>query len=109
VRQADKIREIGCALVEAGLFTLDVQAQALGLSRSTTWTILKANHKSSGLSAALIARMLAQPGLPPAVRSKIFEYIKDKKAGLFGDTPARLRRFAARLSVAQLNGPIENR
>jgi hypothetical protein len=102
IRQANKIREIGRALVEGGFFTLDAQARALGLPRSTTWTILKANHKSSGLSAALIARMLAQPGLPPAVRRKIIEYIKEKKTGLYGDAPTRLRKFAARLSVEQL-------
>jgi hypothetical protein len=102
LRQADKIREIGRALADAGIFTLDSQARALGLSRSTTWTILKASHKSSGLSAALIARMLAHPNLLPAVRRKIFEYIKEKKAGLYGDTPARLRKFSARLSLAQL-------
>src|SRR5262249_6439431 len=102
LRQADKIREIGCALVEAGFSTRDAQARGLGRSRSTTWTILKANHKSSGLSALLIARMLAQPSLPVGVRRKLFEYIKEKEAGLYGDAPTRLRKFAARLSVAQL-------
>jgi hypothetical protein len=102
LRQADKIREIGSALADEGILTLDSQARALGLSRSTTWTILKASHKSSGLSAALIARMLAHPNLLPAVRRKIFEYIKEKKAGLYGDTPARLRKFSARLSLAHL-------
>ncbi|SRR6266545_3791385 len=98
VRQASKIREIGLALVDGGFFTLDVQARALGLPRSTTWTILKASHKSSGLSAALIARMLANPGLPPRVRRKVLEYVKEKKSGLYGDNRTRLRKFAARLS-----------
>lgn len=50
-RQGLKIRELGAALVSVGLITLDEQAKALGLPRSTTWTILKGTHKSSGLSA----------------------------------------------------------
>jgi hypothetical protein len=51
-RQAAKIRELGHALVDAGFLTLDEQSKALGLARSTTWTILRASHKGSGLSAA---------------------------------------------------------
>jgi len=101
LRQASKIREIGHTLVDVGFPTLDMQARALGLSRSTTWTILKASHKSSGLSAAIITRMLARPGLPPQVRLKIFEYINEKTAGLYGDSEARLRKFTTRLSDAQ--------
>ena len=50
-RQSAKIKQFGDALVEAGYHALDGQARVLGLSRSTTWTILKANHKSSGLSS----------------------------------------------------------
>jgi predicted DNA-binding transcriptional regulator AlpA len=102
VRQANKIREIGRALIEVGFVTLDLQARALGLSRSTTWTILKANHKSSGLSAAIIVRMLARPGLPPPVKLKILEYIKEKNAGHYGDSTTRLRKFTARLSDAKV-------
>ena len=56
-RQTLKIRELGDALISEGFVTLDEQALALGLCRSTTWTILKANHKSSGLSATVINRM----------------------------------------------------
>ena len=48
------IQRIGDALVAEGFVTLDEQAKALGLSRSTTWTILRANHKKSGLSAAIL-------------------------------------------------------
>jgi len=101
LRQASKIREIGHTLVDVGFPTLDMQARALGLSRSTTWTILKASHKSSGLSAAIITRMLEQPGLPEGVRLKIFEYISEKAAGLYGDSEARLRKFTTRLSDVQ--------
>src|SRR5712671_875775 len=60
-RQARKISELADTLVLAGFVSLDEQANALGLARSTTWTILKAKHKNYGLSAALIKRVLAKP------------------------------------------------
>src|SRR5262249_19878861 len=63
-RQAAKMRELGHALVDAGFLTLDEQSKALGVARSTTWTILRASHKGSGLSAAIIKRMLLSPQLP---------------------------------------------
>ena len=80
-RQSAKIKEIGAALASLGYTGLDVQAKALGLTRSTTWTILHANHKSSGLSAKVINRMLAAPNLPALVRTKILEYAEEKVAG----------------------------
>ena len=98
-RQSAKIRELREALVAAGFLTLDDQSKALGLSRSTTWTILKGNHKGSGLSAAIIDRMLAAPMLPTLVRAKIHEYTKDKTAGLYGDNETLIRKFTARLSL----------
>jgi hypothetical protein len=100
-RQAAKIREIGGALIAAGIGGLDEQAKALGLSRSTTWTILKGSHKGSGLSAVVINRMLASPRLPPLVRAKILEYIEEKTAGYYGDGQPRLRRFAAGLAFRE--------
>jgi len=99
-RQAAKIRELGEALIASGILTLDAQAEALGLSRSTTWTILKGSHKSSGLSAAIINRILAAPQLPPLVRAKVLEYIEEKTAGLYGDCQPRLRKFVALLSIS---------
>ena len=96
-RQSSKIREIGEALIAAGFCALDEQAEALGLSRSTTWTILKGNYKNSGLSAATLNRILASPHLPPIVRAKIHEYIEEKTAGLYGDSKTRLRKFTATL------------
>jgi hypothetical protein len=98
-RQASKIRELGHALVDAGFLTLDEQSKALGLSRSTTWTILRASHKGSGLSAAIIKRMLLWPQLPPLARSIIIEYTRDKLAGVYGGSRAQRRRFFARLSI----------
>lgn len=97
IQQQQKIREIGAALVAAGMITLDRQAKSLGVCRSTTWTILKADHKTSGLSAAIIRRMLATPGLPEAVRIKIRKYARDKAAGLFGHGVKQRSRFAARV------------
>src|SRR5882757_3897296 len=89
-RQSSKIRELGDALAVAGFLGLDEQANALGLSRSTTWTIVKGQHKSSGLSATIINRMLAAPRLPPLVRAKILEYVADKSMGRYGDSRTRI-------------------
>lgn len=96
-RQSVKIRQLGEALVAAGYRRLDEQAKALGLPRSTAWTILKANHKNSGLSVLVINRMLAAPELPSTVRARIFEYIEEKSAGLYGDSKVRAQRFHDRL------------
>jgi hypothetical protein len=54
-----KIKELEAALTASGVVTLDEQAKALGLSRSTAWAVLKANHKASGLAASTINRMLS--------------------------------------------------
>src|SRR6516165_9634393 len=97
-RQRAKIREFGDALAAMGLRTLDKQADALALSRSTAWNLLKGKHKGSGLSPTIINRMLASPRLPPRVRAKILEYVAEKAAGAYGDSKARLDRFTARLS-----------
>jgi hypothetical protein len=102
-RQARKIRKLGDALVLEGFLTLDQQAEVLGLCRSTAWTILKANHKASGLSAAVINRMWAAPRLPPLVRAKMLEYIDEKIAGSYGHSKTQIRRFTARLSGKGFN------
>jgi hypothetical protein len=101
-RQAAKIRELGEALIEAGLATLDEQSEALGLARSTTWTILRVSHKSSGLSATIIKRMLLSPQLPPLVRRKVVEYTRDKLAGVYGGSRRHRRKFFARLSIERV-------
>jgi hypothetical protein len=97
-RQASKIRKLGEALVDAGYASLDAQAQLLGLSRSTTWTILRGNHKSSGLSARIVHRILSAPQLPPRVRAEIFEYIEAKATGLYGHSRPQRQRFVSRLA-----------
>ena len=98
-RQRSKIRELADALVTSGFSTLDEQAEVLGLCRSTVWTLLKANHKSSGLSAAVINRMLSAPQLPNLVRVKIIEYLEEKSEGFYGHNKLQLRRFTGGLSV----------
>ena len=103
-RQCAKIREIGEALCAAGYVTLDKQADALGLARSTAWTVLRADHKASGLTAAVLQRMLAAPKLPEAVREKLLEYVAEKSAGLYGHCANQRRRFLAALSMSVRTG-----
>src|ERR1700736_7080805 len=81
-RQSAKIRELGQVLIDVGLRSLDDQANALGLPRSTAWTILKTCHKSYGLSAAVIERMLRSSKLPPRARTILVEYVEEKSFGL---------------------------
>jgi len=47
-RQLLKIKEFKEALIASGFLTLDQQAKALGLARSTTWTVLGGKHKIPG-------------------------------------------------------------
>jgi hypothetical protein len=96
-RQRAKIVELGQALVSAGIDSLDAQASALGLGRSTTWMILKANHKSSGLSASIVNRISSSPKLPAPARQIIEQYVREKMAGLYGHTEHRLRLFRSQM------------
>jgi hypothetical protein len=98
-RQSSKIREIGEALITAGFVSLDAQAKALGLPRSTAWTILSVEHKSTGISAKIISRMLNSERLPPLVRAKIMEYAEEKATGIYGGTKTQHRRFASQLKL----------
>jgi hypothetical protein len=99
-RQTEKIREIRSALIAAGCRGLGAQAAALGLARSTAWTVLKGNHKGSGLSATVINRMLLSPQLPEGVRRVLEQYIELKCSGAFGHDCTKLRAFRARLKIA---------
>src|SRR5580704_17239711 len=103
-RQSSKSREIGEALITTGFVSLDAQAKVLGLPRSTAWTILSAEHKSTGISAKIICRMLSSERLPPLVRAKIMEYAEEKAAGIYGGMKRHQRRFASKLN---LNDPDE--
>ena len=96
-RQTAKIKEIRAELCAAGYIYLDEQALALDLGRSTAWTVLAAKHKSSGLSAAIVLRMLRSPFLPTDVRQVILEYVREKGTGRYGGTPEQVRRFETRI------------
>jgi len=58
-RQQLSIQQIGEALAASGMSALDEKARALGLSRSTAWTVLKGGHKATGLTASVVSRILA--------------------------------------------------
>ena len=97
-RQCAKIKEIGDALASVGYLTLAEQSRALGVCRSTTWTLVKSCHKATGLSAQLINQMLGSPNLPPPVRDKINEYVSERLEGKYGHGRPHIRKFAARLN-----------
>jgi hypothetical protein len=103
-RQKAKITELKDALLQAGVLTLDAQAEALGLSRSTTWNLLKGKHKTSGLSAKIISRMLAAPRLPSSARAKVLKYVAEKTTGLYGDGKLRIDKFKAQLPPPSVLG-----
>jgi hypothetical protein len=107
-RQSAKLREITAALEADGFIGLDAQATALGLSRSTAWTILSGSHKSSGLSARTLNRMLTSPLLGERARSKILEYIIEKRAGHYGTNKSSLRRFDQRLEACPPSPPTRD-
>jgi hypothetical protein len=73
-----KLQHIVDALVEAGHDSLDDQARALGVSRSTAWTIVRVKHKLDRLSAKTTNQMLSNPSLPPTVRSLVEKYVLER-------------------------------
>ena len=73
-RQSCKIRQFGDALAAAGFVTVAEQAKALGVCRSTAWTIIKGNHKNSGLSATTINHIVLAPQLPSVVRRECVDH-----------------------------------
>ena len=101
-QQRLKIEEIGRTLAECGFVTLDEQAYVLGLSRSTAWTVIRGTHKTSGLSAMTINRMLATDHLPLRVRLKLLEYVAEKMSGAYGDQEHRLKAFASKISPVHM-------
>ena len=105
-QQRLKIEEIGRTLAECGFVALDEQAYVLGLSRSTAWTVIRGTHKTSGLSAMTINRMLATGRLPPRVRLKLLEYIAEKMSGAYGDQKHRLKAFASRISPVHMHAAL---
>ena len=75
------LQQIREALVQSGYTKLDQQAKALGVHRSTAWTIIKTRHKLGRLSAKTTQRILANPDTPPSVRSVIQKYLTERSLG----------------------------
>jgi hypothetical protein len=67
-RRKIPIQLVAEALVKAGYTSLDAQAKALGLHRSTTWTIMKTKHKLGHLNNKTVRCILANPDTPVSVR-----------------------------------------
>jgi hypothetical protein len=72
-----RLQEISQALIASGFTSLDEQAKALGLHRSTAWTIVKTKHKLGRLQSKTARRILANPETPPAVRALVRQYIAE--------------------------------
>ena len=74
VRRTTPVQHIADALVAAGYSSLDDQAKALGVHRSTAWTIIRTKHKLGHLNAKTTERMLANPELLPCIRDVLKKY-----------------------------------
>jgi hypothetical protein len=73
-----KIQNIADALIAEGYLSLDAQAKALGVCRSTAWTIVKTKHKLDRLSFKTTNSMLTNQELPPSVRSVVQKYMAER-------------------------------
>jgi hypothetical protein len=88
---AISLQDISEALVACGYTSLDGQAKALGIHRSTAWTIIKTKHKLGRLSTKTTKRILANPVTPPAVRSIVQKYMAER-SDLLASRAERLNR-----------------
>ena len=75
---ATGLQDISEALIECGYTKLDKQAKALGVRRSTAWTIVNVKHKLGRLSSKTTARILANPHLPLSVRIVVQRYMAER-------------------------------
>jgi hypothetical protein len=73
-----RLQHISKALIACGYTSLDQQAKALGIHRSTAWTIIKTKHKLGRLSAKTTSRILANPETPSRVRAVIQQYLAER-------------------------------
>lgn len=62
---------IADALIQGGYTSLEEQAKALGLNRSTAWTIVNTKHKLGRLNTKTARCILANPDTPVSVRAII--------------------------------------
>ena len=100
-RHTCKIELLREVLFANGRLSVKEQAELLGLCRSTAHAVLQRHYKKSGLSAAIIKRMLACPRLPERARTVILEYIAERIRGSYGHTRSQRRRFMAALATEQ--------
>ena len=100
--QAHKIGEIKTTLASSGCHTVNNQALALGLCRSTTWHLLTGGHKHCGLTARVVNTILSSPLLPAPVRLVIRDYVQRKLAGEYRHSANAIARFKSRLPIASL-------
>jgi hypothetical protein len=91
VRQ-NPFAEITEALLRSGYTSLDAQAQALGISRSTAWTIINGKHKRGRLHANTTIKILANPALPPQVRAVVETYAASVELDTALPSHGRVRR-----------------
>src|SRR4029079_2502801 len=77
------LRQISDTLIACGYTKLDDQAKALGVSRSTAWTIVKKKHKLDRLNNKTITRILANSETPQVVRAVVQQYLSEKVAVAF--------------------------
>jgi len=80
------LQHISKALIASGYTSLDQQARALGINRSTAWTIIKTKHKLGRLSAKTTSRILANPATPSSVRAVIQQYMAEKSEASAGSS-----------------------
>jgi hypothetical protein len=73
-----RLQDIGDALVAAGYTSLDEQAKALGVTRSTAWNIVNGKNKLDRLARKTTKRILANPDTPPSVRAIIQQYLAER-------------------------------
>lgn len=73
-----ELGRISEALISSGYTSLDKQAKALGVHRSTAWVIIKNKHKLGRLSAKTANRILGNPQTPPAVRTIVQQYVSKR-------------------------------
>lgn len=86
-----RIQHIADALIASGYTSLDEQARALGVNRSTAWTIVKAKHKLGRLSTKTSRSILANPELPARVRAVMQQYLTERSAPLGRASPYIVR------------------
>ena len=96
VPEHEALAAIAKALVRSGFTSLDDQAAALGLPRSTAWTIVSGKHKRGRLHANTTMKLLANPSLPLQVRAAVEAYATSVDLFVISRTARRNRRVRNR-------------